>query len=93
MQIGVNEFIKDFNKLNADLIEVIDKKTNELKGVYLTQKEALKFKSLLKKEKKKQERFKRIMKYAGEIGIDEKFQNLDGIKLKEAVAKEKMKNL
>ena len=93
MQVGVREFVKDFNKLqNIDMVEIIDKKTKILKGIYLSAEEALKIKNLLEKEKQKERkrRFEKFMKYAGNIGIDEKFNNLEDKKLKEAVSKSKV---
>jgi len=92
IQVGVREFIKDFNKLqNIDIVEIIDKKTNNLKGIYLSKEEAQRVKKLLEKEreKEKKERLKKFKEFAGNIGIDEKFKNLEGKELKEAVAKAK----
>jgi len=92
IKVGVKEFIKDFNKLqNVDIVEIIDKKTNNLKGIYLSKEEAQRVKKLLEKEKEKEkkEMLKDIMQFAGSIGIDEKFKHLEGKELKEAVAKAK----
>jgi len=88
IKVGVREFVKDFNKLqNIDMVEIIDKKTKTLKGIYLSANEALKVKNLLEKERKK--RFEKFMKYVGSMEVDEKFKDLEGKKLKEAIAKVK----
>lgn len=93
MQVGVREFVKDFNKLqNVDMVEIIDKKTKNLKGIYLSKDEALKVKHLLEKEREKEreERLKKFMKYAGSMEVDERFEGLEGKELREAVAKAKV---
>ncbi len=89
-QIGVREFTRDFNKLQKfDIIEVIDKKTNSLKGIYLSAKEAQKFKELLKQEKKrrKKEKVAKIMRYAGTMRVDDTFKNIPKEEIKAKIAK------
>ena len=92
IEVGIREFVKDFNKFqNVDVVEIIDKKTKTLKGIYLSAKEALKVKHLLEQEKEKErkKRLEKFMKYAGSMEVDEKFKGLEGKELKEAVAKSK----
>ena len=90
--IGVREFTKNFNKLqNADIVEIIDKKTNILKGIYLSKKQAIEFQKYLKEKQKKekQEKLNKLMKYAGSMEIDDKFKKLSNKELKVEVAKAK----
>ena len=88
-KMGVREFTKNFNKLqDIDFIEIIDKKTNKLKGIYLSAKEAIKVKKLLeenKKEEKEKKLFK-IMKYAGKMRVDENLKDLSKKELKMKIA-------
>ena len=92
IEVGVREFVKDFNKFqNVDMVEIVDKKTKTLKGIYLSAEEALKVKHLLEKEKEKErkKRLEKFMKYVGSMEVDERFRGLEGKELKEAVAKAK----
>ncbi|SMC09506.1 hypothetical protein [Nitratiruptor tergarcus] len=91
-KIGVREFTKSFNKLqNMEIVEIVDKKTNELKGIYLSKEQAIEFLKYLreKKQKAKEEKLRKIMQYAGAIKIDEKFENLSSKELKTEIAKAK----
>ena len=90
IQMGIREFTKNFNKLqNVDLVEIVDKKTNKLKGVYLSTKEALKVKKILEENKKleKEKKLLKIMKYAGRKNVDENLENLSKEELKVKIAK------
>jgi 23S rRNA pseudoU1915 N3-methylase RlmH len=89
IQMGIREFTKNFNKLqNVDLVEIVDKKTNKLKGVYLSTKEALKVKKILEENKKpeKEKKLLKIMKYAGRMNVDENLENLSKEELKVKIA-------
>ncbi len=89
-KMGVREFAKDFNKLQEfDIIEIIDKKTNTLKGIFLSKKEALKYKEFLEKEKKKkkEEKLAKIMQYAGTMEIEERLEKLSKQEWKKEIAK------
>ena len=89
IQMGIGEFTKNFNKLqNVDLVEIVDKKTNKLKGVYLSTKEALKVKKILEENKKpeKEKKLLKIIKYAGRMNVDENLENLSKEELKVKIA-------
>ena len=89
IQVGVRDFTKDFNKFqNSDIVEILDKKTNQLKGIYLSFEMAQKVKNFLEEEKK--EKLSKIMKYAGKIEVKDEFKNLSKKEIKEKIAK--MKN-
>ena len=90
IQMGIREFTKNFNKLqNVDLVEIVDKKTNKLKGIYLSVSEALKVKKILEENKKleKEKKILKIMKYAGRMNVDENLKNLSKEELKVKIAK------
>ncbi len=89
-QVGVREFTKNFNKFqNMDFIEIIDKKTNSLKGIFLSAKEAVRIKKILENEKSKENKKKlnKIMKYAGKMEMDDKLLNLSKSELKKEISK------
>ena len=88
-QIGVREFTKNFNKLqDIDIIEIIDKKSNALKGLYISSKEALKVKKLLEESRKKEreKKLSKIMQYAGSMHVDDRLKNLSADELKVKIA-------
>ena len=92
MQISVREFTKYFTKLqDEEWVEIIDKKSNKLKGVYLNAKEAMKVKKILQhiKEQEKQKKLSQIMRYAGKMHLEKDFENLSNEELKIAIAKRK----
>jgi len=89
IRVGVRDFTKDFNKFqNSDIVEILDKKTNQLKGIYLSFELAQKVQTFLEAEKK--EKLAKLMKYAGKIEMKNEFRNLSDEKIKKEVAK--MKN-
>ncbi|AZV47306.1 hypothetical protein C3L23_08480 [Nautilia sp. PV-1] len=64
LRVGVREFTKNFSKYqNMEMVEIIDKKTDEVKGVFISPKAAEKVKDLLSKSKK--ENIEGILKFAG----------------------------
>jgi hypothetical protein len=64
IRVGVREFTKNFSRYqNIDMVEIIDKKTDEIKGVFISSEAAEKVKDLLSKGKK--EKIEGILKFAG----------------------------
>jgi len=64
IRVGVREFTKNFSKYqNIDMVEIIDKKTDEVKGIFISPEAAEKVKDLLSKRKK--EKIEGILKFAG----------------------------
>jgi len=89
MRVGVREFTKNFSKYqNIDMVEIIDKKTDEVKGVFISPASAEKVKEILTKSKK--EKIEGILKFAGTMKMDEKFKDLTKEELRLKIAK--MKN-
>jgi len=89
MRVGVREFTKNFSKYqNIDMVEIIDKKTDEVKGVFISPASAEKVKEILTKSKK--EKIEDILKFAGTMEMDEKFKDLTKEELRLKIAK--MKN-
>ena len=74
-----------------DYIDIEDRKSHEYKGVFISAKYADDVKKFLntKLAKAKQEKLDRIMKYAGTIQIEERFNNKDAKEIREMVVKEK----
>jgi len=88
-QVGVREFTKNFNKLqDIDMIEIIDKKSSALKGLYISAKEALKVKKLLEesRKKEKEKKLSKIMQYAGSLHVDDNLKDLSTDELKVKIA-------
>jgi 23S rRNA pseudoU1915 N3-methylase RlmH len=86
LKVGVREFTKNFNKYqNMEMVEIIDKKTDEIKGVFISPKAAEKVKDLLSKSKK--EKIEGILKFAGTMEVDEKFKDLTKEELRLEIAK------
>ncbi|MEO1927647.1 MAG: hypothetical protein ABGX26_03050 [Nautiliaceae bacterium] len=89
-RVGIREFTKNFNKFqNLKMVEIIDKKTNKPKGLYLSYEMAKIFKSMLEREKTedKKKKLSKIMQFAGKVELDEKFKNLSERELKIEIAK------
>jgi guanylate kinase len=68
-----------------EMVEIIDKKTDEVKGVFISPKTAEKLQDLLSKSKK--EKIEGILKFAGTMEVDEKFKNLTKKELRLEIAK------
>jgi len=83
IRVGVREFTKNFSKYqNVEMVEIIDKKTDEVKGVFISPEVAKKVKKILLREKNKS-----ILKFAGTMEMDDKFKNLTKNEVKLDIAK------
>lgn len=95
MTVGLRELARNSNILDGyDYVDVEDKKTHEYKGLFVSPKYADEFKRYLenKKDKEKQKKIDRLMKFAGTCEIHERFNNLTSNQIKEKIAKEKYEN-
>ena len=64
LRVGVREFTKNFSKYqNIEMVEIVDKKTDEVKGVFISPEAAEKVKEILSQRKK--EKIEGILKFAG----------------------------
>ena len=92
MKIGIRELARNANILDGyDYVEVEDKKTHEYKGLFISPKYAEEFKRFLddKITKEQQEKWNRLMKYAGKGEVHERFNNLTSSQIREKIALEK----
>lgn len=95
MKVGMREMARNSNILDGyDYVEVVDKKTHEYKGLFISPKYADEFKSFLEKKISAdiQEQLDEIEKFAGKGEVHERFNNLTSSQLKEKVAREKYGN-
>ena len=74
-----------------DYIDIEDKKSHEYKGVFISAQYADDVKKFLEKKlaKEKQEKLDRLMKFAGTVKIEERFNGKDAKEIREIIAKEK----
>jgi len=92
MTVGMRELARNSNILDGyDYVDVEDKKTHEYKGLFISPKYAEEFKSFLadKITKEQQDKWDRIMKYAGKGEVNEQFNNLTSSQIREKIAMEK----
>ena len=92
IKVGMRELARNSNILDGyDYIEVEDKKTHKYKGLFVSPKYAKEFKIFLedKISKQQQEKWDRIIKYAGKGEVYERFNNLTSSQIREKVALEK----
>ena len=86
IRVGVREFTKNFSKYqNIEMVEIVDKKTDEVKGVFISPEAAEKVKEILSQRKK--EKIEGILKFAGTMEMDDKFKDLTKEELKLEIAK------
>ena len=92
IKVGMRELARNSNILDGyDYVEVEDKKTHEYKGLFISPKYADEFKAFLDKKISTEHQLKldRLIKYAGENKVHERFNNLTSSQIREKVAKEK----
>ena len=90
--VGVRDIARNSNILDGyDYVEVKDKKTQDYKGLFISPKYAKEIKAYLEEKiaKQKEEKLNRIMKYAGTMEIEDRYEGLDGKELMAEVAKAK----
>ena len=89
--VSIRELLRNSKLLDDyDFVEVVNKKTHEYKGVYVSAKYAAEFKEYLESRKKQQiaEKLNRIKKFAGKGKIDKSFDGLSSSRIREKLAKE-----
>ncbi|WP_187646870.1 hypothetical protein [Nitrosophilus labii] len=92
-KIGIRELARNIKILDEyDLIEIEDKKTKKSKGIFVSNKYADEIKKLIeeKEKREKEERLKRILKFAGSIEMEEDLVDKDIYTLREVAAKRKV---
>ncbi|CAA6805496.1 MAG: Unknown protein [uncultured Sulfurovum sp.] len=74
-----------------DYIDIEDRKSHEYKGVFISAKYADEVKAFLEQKlaKEKQKKLDKIMKFAGAVKVEERFQDKDAKEIRETIAKEK----
>ncbi len=65
MRVGVREFSKELYRFQDEIVEVVDKKSGALKGIYLPAKVARKFQEWLQKERQKSQ--ETLLDFAGKF--------------------------
>ncbi len=91
--VGIRDIARNIDMLQKyDYIDIEDKKTHEYKGLFLSPAYAKEFKEYLEKksQQEKEDKLKRLKKYAGKGTIDNKYDNLTSHEIKEVVSKEKL---
>lgn len=92
MKVGMRELARNSNILDGyDYVEVVDKKTHEYKGLFISPKYAEEFIAFLddKVSSDIQEKLDEIERFAGKGEVHERFNNLTTSQIREKVAKEK----
>ncbi len=92
-KIGIRELARNIKILDEyDLIEIEDKKTKKSKGIFVSNKYADEIKKLIeeKEKREKEERLKRILKFAGSIEMEKDLLDKDIYTLREVAAKRKV---
>ncbi len=92
-KIGVRELARNVKILDEyDLIEIEDKKSKKRKGIFVSDKYADEIKRFIeaKERKKREDRLKKIMKFAGSIEMENDLVEKDLYTLREVGAKRKI---
>ena len=92
MKVGIRDLTRNYNILDGyDYVDVEDKKTREYKGLFISPKYAEEFKIYLKDKllKEQNDKWERIKPFIGSMEVEDRYKNLEGIKLREEVAKAK----
>ena len=92
VKMGIRDITRNFNILDKyDYVEIEDKKTHKTKGLFISDKYIDDIKEILEKKisDEKQKRLDKILKYAGNFEIEDRFEGLEGIDLKTQLAKAK----
>ena len=94
-RLGIREVTRNFSILDEyDYVEIEDKKTHKLKGMFVSEKLLDDVKKFLedKKAKEIQEQLDDIKRFAGKGKIYKRFDGLTSREIREKVAKEKYGN-
>jgi hypothetical protein len=91
-RIGIREVTRNFSILDDyDYVEIEDKKTHKVKGLFVSEKFLDDVKEFLeaKKAAEIQEQLDEIRQFAGKGKIHERFNGLTSREIREKIAKEK----
>ncbi len=91
-RVGIREVTRNFSILDGyDYIEIEDKKTHQLKGVFISSEFLDEVKDYIEKkiEEKKRKKISKIMQYAGSVEIDDRFKDKDIKEIKKMIAMDK----
>ena len=87
-KVGIREVSRNFSILDEyDYVEIEDKKTHEIKGMFISSKYIEEFKNFL--DQKKQEKLDRLKKFSGKGKIYNRFDGLTAAEIREKIAMEK----
>ena len=91
-KMGIRDITRNFSILDEyDYVEIEDKKTHKTKGLFVSQKYADEIKELLKKkiEKENRQKLERLMEFAGNLEIEDRFKELSAKEIRTKIAQEK----
>ncbi len=91
-KMGIRDITRNFSILDEyDYVEIEDKKTHKTKGLFVSQKYADEIKEMLKKkiEKEKHQKLERLMEFAGNLEIEDRFKELSAKEIRAKIAEEK----
>ncbi len=91
-RIGIREVTRNFSILDEyDYVEIEDKKTHKVKGIFVSEKFLDDVREFLedKKSKEIQKQLDEIKQFAGKGKIHERFNGLTSREIREKIAKEK----
>jgi len=90
--MSIRELTRSGKKLKEyDYIDIEDRKSHDYKGVFVSAKYADEVKKFLEKrlEEERKNRVEDIMRFAGTVRIEERFQDKTAREIREMIAKEK----
>ena len=90
--MSIRELTRSGKKLKEyDYIDIEDRKSHDYKGVFVSEKYADEVKEFLEKrlEEEQKKQLEDIMRFAGKVRIEERFQNKSAREIREIIAKEK----
>jgi hypothetical protein len=91
-RLGVREITRNFNILeNYDYVEIEDKKTHVLKGLFVSAELLNDVKAFIdaKLQTKQRDEIDDMMQLMGKGSIDKRFESMSARELREAIAEEK----
>ena len=91
-RVGIREVTRNFSILDEyDYVEIEDKKTHKVKGMFISEKLLDDVRKFLedKKAKETQKKLDEIKKFAGKGKIYKRFEGLTSKEIKEKIAEEK----
>ena len=91
-KIGIRELVRNTDILDRyDYVEIEDKRTHRLKGLFVSPKYAETFRKFLQERitKEQQKKLDRIHRYAGSGKVKEEFNRLNTHQIREKIAREK----